>query len=486
MSLTSLFNSGKLTSNDIEREFNDEFVSKAIVETAPQKRFYTNRGSSEEVPKHFGDTLTKLVRHPVIHMDNMNDGGILANTAEILTNTFYVITPGVYDTAGNYTGPQVTGEFEAVDYLAANGGDLDLARAAAEQDAADVIKGGVATAGDIAGYYTAGTLKTGAGRIQNGDASFAIAEGPLVELPEEGGAVNLINATTSLVSAKITFHGIAMRYTKRSQDLGSLVGEIGRKIKETSKAKKDLQEIQVMNAVLAQAELNSMVCSDIAVTKAGVGPADTLDYDSLVAWEQSLLKDEVPLDTQILSGVNLTDTVTVEDAFIVDVPRELVPTLRKITGPGGVNVWNPKSKYAAGTTLVDGEVGEVEGLQFRFRVVPNLQKYQGAGLLAVATDDAYAVAAGIVDKATYDATAAAMHTSGTSLDVFPLVVIGDDSFVTTSVAGQNTQAKHVMPKADAHNDYYGEVGVISCKWSFGMLCYRPERISSLLCSATLV
>ncbi len=89
-------------------------------------------------------------------------------------------------------------------------------------------------------------------------------------------------------------------------------------------------------------------------------------------------------------------------------------------------------------------------------------------------------------NATYDATAAAMHTSGTSLDVFPLVVIGDDSFVTTSVAGQNTQAKHVMPKADAHNDYYGENGIISTKWSYGFLCYRPERISSLLTALPLV
>jgi len=476
MSLLSKFNTGHLTSTDIEREFNDEFVSKAIVETAPRKRFYTNRGSSEEIPKHYGDTLTKLVRHPVINKDNMNDAGILANTANLLTNTFYTITPASYDAAGIYTGPVVTGEFEAVDYMNGGTNDLAAARGLAEAAANTAIGGGT-----VSENYTAGKLKTGAGRIQNGDASFAIAEGPLVELPEEGGTVNEINATTSLVSGKITFHGIAMPYTRRSQDLGSLVGEIGRKIKETAKAKKDIQEIQVMNAVLAQAELNSICASDVAVTKAGIGAEDVVDYDTLVAWEQSLLKDDVPLDTTILTGVNLTDTKVVEDAFIVDIPREAVPALRKLVGPGGVNVWVPKSKYAATAgTLIDGEVGMVEGLQFRFRVVPDLQKYQGAGLLAVATDDAYATAAGSADKATYDAAAALLHTSGTNIDVFPFVVVGDDSFVTTSVAGQNTQAKNVMPKADAYNDYYGEKGVISVKWSFGMVCYRPERLSMCL------
>ena len=476
----SKFNSGKLTSTDIEREFNDEFVSKAIVETAPRKFFYLNRGSNEEIPKHYGDVLTKVVHLPVYHKDNLNDAGIVANTAVLLDNTFYTMSLPTYDTSGNYTPAAVTGVFEAVDYL--NGGtDIAAARVAAETAANTAIGSGT-----IAENYANGKLKTGAGRIRNGDASYAIEKGPLAVLPEEGGAINEINSTSKLVSAKITFHGLALPYTKRSQDLGSLVGQIGRKIKDVARAKKEMQEGQVMNAVIAQAETNSIVASDVAVTKAGVCPADVVDYDTLTAWEQALMKDDVPLDTEILSGVDLMDTRTVEDAYIVDIPREAVPALRKMTGPGGVNVWVAKSKYAAGTKLLDGEVGMIDGLSFRFRVVPDLQKYQGAGKLKVATDDAYAQAAGVADKATYDALGAKVHSSGDNVDVFPFIVIGSDSFVTTSIAGQNTQANHVMPKADAWNDYYGSKGVISTKWSFGFLCYRPERISSLLTALPIV
>ncbi len=478
MSLTSKFNQGKLTSTDIDREFNDEFVSKIMVEMAPRKKFFTNRGSHEDQPKHYGDQLTKVIQYPMIHKDNMNDGGLDASTAEIIQNTYYTMSAASYDAAGNYTAAAVTGEYDATDYLGANGGDIDLARTAAE-NAANASIG----SGTVADNYANGKLKTGAGRILNGDASFAVAEGPLAPLPEEGGIVNLLNATSKLASAKITHHGIATRYTVRSQNLGSLPGQIGRKIKELSRAKGELQEMQVQNGVLAAGELNSMVASDIATTKAGVGPVDVVDYDALSAWEQSLMGDDVPLDTQIVDGTTNVDTKTVEDAYIVYINRELVPTLRKLTGPGGVNVWFAKSKYAAGTDLLDGEVGMIDGLAFRFVVVPDLQKYQGAGLLAVATDDAYAVAAGVVDKATYDAAAATVHSSGDNIDVFNMVVIGDDSFVTTSIAGSNTKAKHIMPTADVHNDIYGEVGGVSTKWSFGFLCYRGERISSLLTSS---
>lgn len=471
MSLTSKFNSGKLTSTDIDREFNDEFVSKVIVEMAPRKKFFTNRGSMEDQPKHYGDTLTKIVQMPMLHKDNMNDAGLDASTAKIITNTWYKINP---------TTGAVEGEFAATDYI--NGSnDLDAAIAAAQAALVATVP-----QANIADAIAAGTAKSGAGRILYGDASFAVSEGPLAELPEEGGVVNLLNATSRLVSAKITHHGIATRYTVRSQNLGSLPGQIGRKIKELSKAKGELQEMQVQNSILATAELNSMVASDIATTIAGVCPLDVVDYDALTAWEQSLMGDDVPLDTEILTGTQMTDTRTVEDAYIVYINREVVPTLRKLTGPGGVNVWVAKSKYAAGTKLLDGEVGMIDGLAFRFVVVPDLQRYQGAGLLKVATDETYATNAGAADKATYDAAGAAVHSSGTNVDVFPMVVIGDDSFLTTSIAGSNTKAKHIMPKADVHNDMYGEIGGVSTKWTYGFLAYRPERISALYTAAPRV
>ncbi len=507
--LTSKFNQGKLTSTDIDREFNDEFVSKAIVEMAPRKRFFTGRGSRVDMPKHYGDQLTKIIQMPMLHKDNMNDAGLDASTAEIITNTWYVLTVPSYDAQGNLIPAEVTGEFAADDYIGTGTvtgtgapGDPYVAEQLPLGFASDPLTPGVPTVGSaieaamfaaavaagqlgtVAGVQAgidAGTIKAGAGRIQWGDASFNVSEGPLHEIPEEGGILNLLNATTRLVSAKITFHGIATRYTVRSQDLGSLPGQIGRKIKELSKAKSDLQEMQIQNSLLAQAETNSMVSGDVHSNMHSMTPFDVVTYDDLTQFEQSLMGDDLPLDTEILSGVNLTDTRTVEDAYIVYINRELVPALRKMTGPGGVNVWVAKSKYAAGTKLLDGEVGMVDGLAFRFIVVPDLQKYQGAGMPTTATTGEAVDWTGdpLATNLTYNAAASATHSSGTNIDVFAMLVIGDDSFVTTSLTGSNTKAKHIMPKADVHNDMYGEVGGVSTKWTYGFLCYREERISAL-------
>jgi len=413
MSLMSKFNDGILTSTDIDREFNDEFVSKIVVEQAPRKRTFTGLGNQESIPKHYGDTLTKIVHFPMLHKDNIHDGGLDAATAKIITNTWYSI-----DTS---TGA-VLAEFAAVDYLGEASGDLDAAIVLAQA----ALVATVAQA-NIADAVAAGTAKSGAGRILWGDASFAVAEGPLAPLPEEGGVVNLLNSYSKLVSAKVTKHGIAHKYTVDSVDLGSLVGQIGRKIKDVSRAKKELQEMQVQNSLLAQGELNSIVASDVALTKGTVGPTDIVDYDTLTVWEQNLMDDDVPMDTTILTGSQNERSTSVEDAFIVYIPRAVVPALRKMTGPGSVNVWYAKSKYASGVDLIDGEVGMIDGLAFRFVVVQDMQKFQGAGLLVTATDDNYAIAAGVASKVAYDAASALVHTSGLNIDVFPMLVVGDDS-----------------------------------------------------------
>ena len=149
-----------------------------------------------------------------------------------------------------------------------------------------------------------------------------------------------------------------------------------------------------------------------------------------------------------------------------------------MTGPGGTIVWQPKSKYAAGTTLLEGEQGSVGS--FRFVVVPDLQVYRGGGVEV-------GIATGNIDHADAATQAAAyktVKTDGTFYDVFAMVVVGDDSYSITGFGGESTSAKHIAPRADVHNDIYGEVGGVSAKWSYGFLPYRPERIKMLAYTAT--
>lgn len=512
MGIVSNFNDGGVTSNTIDRQFTPEFVTKAVVEMPARKRFFSNRSNKVAMPKHSGDTLTKEIRLPMLHKDNMVDGAVDATVASIIKNEYarVVSATGV-----------VVQRYNAENYLAADGSvTLDEARTAARAAAVAALQAGE-------------EVKSTAGSILNGAASYAISTGPLAVLPEEGGVVNLLNSSSKLVSAKVSFHGVATKYTVRSVDLDSRMGQVATKIKDLSRAVVELKEMQVQNSVLAAAELNMMPSTSNAavIDMRDMDGLDTLSYDALTAFEQELQRDDVPMDTEILQGVDLVDTVTVEDAYIAYVNREAIPVLRNMTGPGSTLVWVPKSKYAAGTTLLEGEQGSIGS--FRFVVVQDLQVYRGAGgavgiaataetagafiigeeytITSAGTTDftligaadsvagtvfiATGVGAGTgtatptsggdqADAVTQAAAFKTVNTSGTFYDVFPMVVVGDDSYSITGFGGESTAAKHIMPTADVHNDMYGEVGGVSAKWSYGFLAYRPERIKMLAYTAT--
>ena len=76
-------------------------------------------------------------------------------------------------------------------------------------------------------------------------------------------------------------------------------------------------------------------------------------------------------------------------------------------------------------------------------------------------------------------------------DVFPMLVVGDDSF---STIGFQTDGKSVkftimtkMPGKETadRNDPYGETGFSSIKWYYGILVKRPERLALIKTVAPL-
>lgn len=470
--LINKFNEGGTTSSSIDRQFTPEFVSRSVVEIQPRKRPFTQMGSKIGMPKHRGDKITKEIRLPMLHRDNMVDGGLDASTATLIKGMFYV-----YDAAGT-----LDSTYNALDYTTAGVQDFtvvgtpdtnsdvytDYLAAVALAEAAAVARVGVLGAG--------AKYKSGAGSIMNGDAAYAISKGPLAVLPEEGGVVNLLNSSSKLVTAKLTFHGIGTKYTVRSANLDSRIGQVATKIKELSRATYEIKEMQVQNSILSASEQNRIVGSTTAVSLSGMKALDVITYDALTAFELELQRNDVPMDTEILSGTTKIDTKVIEDGYICFINRELVPGLRKVKGPDGVTIaWIPKSQYAAGTTLIDGEAGSIGS--FRFVVVPDLQVYRGAG---------YSAAQDVTDTTATAAEAANRYQTNGMYDVFPMIVVGEDSFLTTSFAEGSVTARHISPKADVHNDMHAQVGGVASNWEYGFLAYRPERIRQLVVVGTRV
>lgn len=456
--LQGSFNSGGVTSNTIDEQFTTKFVTKAVVEVPKRKRYFSSRADRFSMPKNHGDKLWREVSYGMLDKRVLIDGGVDANTATLLQDVYYVVPTGSKDITA------ATATFDTKDYYATGSyATWELARAAAKA-AADADAG------------VGEEVVSGSGGMVNGEAAYAATEGPLVEMPEEGGVINLLNHYSKMVEAKVTFHGIGHKFSMRSVDLDSRKGLIARKIQYMADAVQDIKEMQVRRDLIAASHVNSIICNASANpdtdTTAEIDGIDVLTYTALETLEQYLLNNDVPMDTEILTGVDLVDTKTVSDAWIVYVNTEVLPTLRAMKGPGDTLVWVPKEKYAAGTELVDGEQGKIG--QFRFVTVKDMEREYGAGLeVGLAVDSGNGT-----DAANVATQSAAYQTNG-FYDVFTAMVIGDDSFTITGFGANNTTAKYIAPKADVHNDMHAQMAGIAANWSYGMLIYRPERIASL-------
>jgi N4-gp56 family major capsid protein len=104
--------------------------------------------------------------------------------------------------------------------------------------------------------------------------------------------------------------------------------------------------------------------------------------------------------------------------------------------------------------------------------VPEMVKWAGAGADASA-----------------DATC---YETANKYDVFPMLVVGDESFTTIGFktgagAGAKFTIIHKKPgegSAD-RTDPYGKTGFMSIQWYYGFMALRPERIAVLKTAAKL-
>ena len=106
------------------------------------------------------------------------------------------------------------------------------------------------------------------------------------------------------------------------------------------------------------------------------------------------------------------------------------------------------------------------GDAFRIVVVPEMLHWAGAG-------------AEVDDNPGYRTS---MVGGVERYDVYPMLVVGDDAFVTIGFQTDGKTVKFTvltkMPGKETadRNDPYGETGFSSIKWYYGILVKRPERI----------
>jgi N4-gp56 family major capsid protein len=292
----------------------------------------------------------------------------------------------------------------------------------------------------------------------------------LPTLTENGGRVNRVGFTRIAREGSLFKFGFFYEFTQESMDFDSddmLKEHLARELMNGA--------VQLTEAVLQRDLLlaagvilfSGVATDDDEITGeegAGGEPASLVQFQDLMRLDQILTDNRTPRQTRIISGSRMIDTRVIAGGRVMFVSSDLVPHLKTMKDSFGNKAFIEIQHYADAGNLMTGEIGSIDA--FRIIQVPEMLHWAGAG-------------AAVTDNPGYRSTVV----GGTDrYDVYPMLVVGDDSFTTIGFQTDGKTVKFtVMTKMPGRetadrNDPYGETGFSSIKWYYGILIKRPERI----------
>lgn len=290
--------------------------------------------------------------------------------------------------------------------------------------------------------------------------------GKLPTLSETGGRVNRVGYSRRDLKSNLEKFGFFTEYTQESLDFDTdseLLSHINRElINGANEITEDLLQIDLIN------HAGVIFHAGSATSTNTVSSNDIVTYKDLMRLSITLDNNRCPKQTTVITGTRNIDTRVINGGRVMYIGSELIPTLRSMKDLHGEPAFVSIEKYAAGTTTLTGEIGTID--QFRIIVVPEMLKWEGAGASASGSNN---------------------YATNGKIDVFPMLVIGDQSFTTIGFQTDGKSVKfttyHIKPGEQAVDrfDPFGENGVMSIKWYYGFMCLRPERLALIKTSAIM-
>ena len=286
-------------------------------------------------------------------------------------------------------------------------------------------------------------------------------------LTENGGRVNRVGFTRLQREGSIHKFGFFTEFTQEALDFDSDDGLKDHLSRELMNGAVQLTEAVLQKDLLAAAGVvlfAGAAVSDSEITGEGATPS-IVSYRNLMRLDQILTDNRTPTQTRVITGSRLIDTKVIGATRVMYVGSELVPLLKGMKDLFDNKAFIEIQHYADGGNLLNGEIGSID--KFRIIQVPEMLHWAGVGA-AVGTNPGYrSSTVGGTEK----------------YDVFPMLVVGDDSFTTIGFQTDGKSVKFsVMTKMPGRetadrNDPFGETGFSSIKWYYGILVKRPERIA---------
>jgi len=453
----------------------DYFQKQALIE-ARKSQYFSQLADVTSMPKNMGKKIKRFHYLPMLDDANLNDQGIDAAGVAITGTQYYVTFPTLEVLAAN------AGKVAAAAAINDNIDDGGSARTVAVAGADDsggtgyatitisqqVVKYATTTKAAAAVAVAPGSFSAqGSGNLYGSSKDIGTISGKLPALSETGGRVNRVGFKRKEIEGSLEKFGFFEEYTQESLDFDSddqLEQHVNREmVNGANEITEDALQIDLLNAA------GVVKYAGDATKNSELDASDVVSYGDLMRLSIDLDNNRTPKHTKIITGTRMVDTRVLPAARVAYCGSELLPTFKAMKDLHNEPAFIPIEKYAAGGTTVTGEAGAVDS--FRIVIVPEMMKWAGAGA---------------------DATGTATHyETGGRYDVFPILVVGSESFTTIgfqtdgkSVKFKITHKKPGEATAD-RNDPYGEMGFMSIKWYYGFMVLRSERIGLIKTTAKL-
>lgn len=442
------------------------FQKQALIE-ARKTQFFGQLADVTNLPKNMGKAIKRYHWLPLLDDANINDQGINAAGVTITGSQYFVQIPRLVEAGFATSGAADAAVAAAVAILAASAVKSGAGPYTVTYTVTSFPAATLAQANALVAAQPGSVSHQGSGNMYGSSKDIGTISGKLPVLSENGGRVNRVGFKRKELTSNLEKFGFFDEYTQESMDFDSeaeLQSHINREmINGAHEITEDILQIDLLTSA------GVVRYAGDALADKDMGSNDVVTYGDLMRMDIDLTNNRTPKSTTVITGTRLVDTKTLPAARICYIGSELIPTLKAMKDLHNNPAFIPTHQYAAGGDTVIGEIGSIDA--YRIVVVPEMLKWAGAGA---------------------DASASATHyETNQRFDIFPMLVVGDESFTTIGFQTDGKTVKfkitHKAPgEATADkNDPFGETGFMSIKWYYGFMVLRPERIALLKTTATM-
>lgn len=441
------------------------YQKKALIEVA-KEQYFGQLADVISMPKNMGKKIKRFHYLPMLSDENINDQGIDAAGVAISSSTYVVTLAALAQT---YT-VEADATAAAAAINAVEAGVAVKSGSSSPWTVTSSKKELIPTTAALSAAVLAAVPKSvriqRSGNLYGSSKDIGTISGKLPTLSETGGRVNRVGFKRKELEGTFQKFGFFDEYTADSLNFDSdaeLLQHINSEmLKGANEITEDALQIDLINSA------GVVKYAGAATQNSEIDTNCVVSYSDMMHLSINLDNNRCPKSTKVITGSRMVDTKTINGGRIAYIGSELLPTFKAMKDLHNNPAFISIEKYADAGNTVRGEVGAVD--QFRLVVVPEMMKWSGAG-------------ASVTDAINYD--------NGLKYDVFPILVVGDESFTTigfqTDGKSVKFQITHKAPGKETadRNDPYGETGFMSIKWFYGFMALRPERLAVLKTAARL-